>query len=121
MKTIDEMLRDLKGRFGISASEIAEEMGINKAAISRLRSGTLSLSPDKNAQFHAIYARYLREGPQKPQRKTSTRPAVSARHAEILVMASEGKTYEEIGAALGISRQRVQQILAQHNAPPRQR
>ena len=87
------------------------------AAMSRLRKGNPILSPEKVAQFHSICERILRESPRK-SRKTF---AASGRHAEILALSDEGKTCVEIGEAMDISKQRVQQILAKHNAPRRQR
>lgn len=116
MKTVDEILRDLKG-IGVNASMVGEELGVSKAAMSRFRKGIPTLSAEKVAQFHAIYERHMRDAPRKARKIT----AASDRHAEIIAMAAEGKTYEEIGSVMDISRQRVQQILAKHNAPRRQR
>lgn len=114
MKSVDEMLRDLKG-IGVLAAHVADEMDITPAAMSRYRNGTLELSAEKVAQFHAIYERHMLETPkQKP-------PTGRDQTAEIVRMAMAGESYADIGRAFDVSRQYAEQVAKQHGVPPRQR
>ena len=62
-----------------------------------------------NLSVPTVY-RHLRMMNVKPKKNHSDK-----RLAEINKLRSEGKTYQEIGNVYGISRQRVEQIINQHN------
>lgn len=62
-----------------------------------------------NLSIPTVY-RHLRMMNVKPKKNHSDK-----RLAEINKLRSEGKTYQEIGDVYGISRQRVEQIINQHN------
>lgn len=114
MKTIDEMLKDLKGRHGIGASEVAEFLGVSKVAVSRLRNGTLVLSREKMDRFREYYETQMADAPAPPR-------ARGDRDATIVRMAALGHDYSEIGRVFELSRERVRQIVSRHGAPPRRR
>lgn len=62
-----------------------------------------------NISVPTVY-RHLRMMNVKPKKNHSDK-----RFNEINKLRSEGKTYQEIGDVYGISRQRVEQIINQHN------
>ena len=115
METIDDMIRNLKGKCGVSGAQIADELGITRSAISHWRKGRAPVSAEKEAQFHALYVRHMSVP------VSVKKPKPGTRRAEIVDLASSGVDYAEIGRRFDISRERVRQIVQQHGALPRQR
>ncbi len=95
-------------------SSLALLLGI--AGIVVLLSGAgLVFGPDKIAEFHAIYARHLKEVPRTKAPKGTTR------NDEIVRLAATGMDYSEIGRQFDLTRQRIHAIVAKHGLPARQR
>ncbi|MDH4990864.1 helix-turn-helix transcriptional regulator [Aquamicrobium lusatiense] len=114
MNEIEKILRDLKGRHGINASQVAEALGVSKVTVSRWRSGSLVPSASKLAALRSFYETQMTGAPTVP-------PAVDSRDGMIVRMAALGHDYSEISKVFEISRERVRQIVSQHGAPRRRR
>lgn len=114
MNEIESILRDLKGRHGINASQVAEALGVSKVTVSRWRAGTLLPSASKLAVLRSFYESQMADAPTAP-------PAADSRDGMIVRMAALGHDYSEIGRVFELSRERVRQIVSKHGAPGRRR
>lgn len=67
-----------------------------------------------HGQVALQFPKYRREVPVNPRQTAHNQTLIdeaAARHRQIALMHAEGKTMQEIGALVGLSKQRVSQII----------
>lgn len=106
MMTLDEMLRELKGRLGVTSVEVAKAIGIGSSALAKFRHGRIDLPEERRAQIEAYFWERIKDAPPLPTVRGTSRNADIARRA------LAGEDYASIARGYGLTRQRVQAIVA---------
>lgn len=106
--TVGDMIRELKARMGITATDIAKAVGVSHGTINRMRKVEPFHADGAHHKVIDFYWRTIVDAPAAPVVNGTTQ------EDEIVRLALAGESMASIGRQFGVSRQWVSQLVKRH-------